>query len=114
MRPPSILETQRLRLSPLVDEDNERIFPMMSDAAVMAHWDISEVDDPDLVAAIVRSQVEDMDAGKAIYWSIRTLAGDQFLGICDLSEIDAWHKRAEVGFMLDRNAWGQGLSLIHI
>ncbi len=108
MRPPSILETQRLRLSPLVDEDNERIFPMMSDAAVMAHWDISEVDDPDLVAAIVRSQVEDMDAGKAIYWSIRTLAGDQFLGICDLSEIDAWHKRAEVGFMLDRNAWGQG------
>ncbi len=108
MRPPLILETERLRLAPLIEADAERLFPMMSDAAVMAHWDIAEVDDPDLVAAIVKSQVEDMGAGKAIYWSMRTLDQGEFLGICDLSEIDAWHKRAEVGFMLDRKAWGQG------
>lgn len=108
MRPPLILETERLRLAPLVEADAVPLFPMMSDAAVMAHWDVPEIDDPDLVAAIVRGQVEDMDAGKAMFWSMRTLAEETFLGVCDLSEIDTWHKRAEVGFLLDRQAWGQG------
>lgn len=103
-----ILETERLRLTPLVEADAAELFPLMSDAAVMAHWDVAEIDDPDLVQAIVTSQVEDMVAGKAIHWSMRALADGAFLGVCDLSEIDAWHKRAEVGFMLGRSAWGQG------
>lgn len=103
-----ILETERLRLTPLVEADAAELFPLMSDAAVMAHWDVAEIDDPDLVEAIVRGQVEDMAAGKAIHWSMRALADGAFLGVCDLSEIDAWHKRAEVGFMLGRSAWGQG------
>lgn len=106
-----ILETERMRLSPLQVEDAVPLFAMMSDAAVMAHWDVAEIDDPDLVEAIVRGQVEDMAAGKAIYWTMRALADGAFLGVCDLSEIDAWHKRAEVGFMLGRGAWGQGYAL---
>lgn len=103
-----ILETERLRLTPLVEADAAELFPLMSDAAVMAHWDVAEIDDPDLVQSIVTSQVQDMAAGKAIHWSMRALADGAFLGVCDLSEIDAWHKRAEVGFMLGRSAWGQG------
>ena len=33
------------------------------------------------------------------------------MGVCDLSDIDRWHKRAEVGFMLGRGAWGRGYGL---
>ena len=106
-----ILETERMRLSPLRAEDAAPLFAMMSDAAVMAHWDVAEIDDPDLVEAIVLSQIEDMAAGRALYWTMRGLADDMFLGVCDLSEIDARHKRAEVGFMLGRGAWGQGYAL---
>ena len=106
-----ILETERLRLAPLTVEDAPNIFPLMDDAEVMAFWDIPEVDDPDLVAQIVGNQVALMAAGKAYYWSIRTLADDRFVGTCDLSEIDKWHHRAEVGFMLGRDSWGQGYAL---
>ena len=42
---------------------------------------------------------------------MRTLAGRQFLGTCDLSDIDRSHRRAEVGFILEREAWGQGYAL---
>jgi ribosomal-protein-alanine N-acetyltransferase len=42
---------------------------------------------------------------------MHTLADDQFVGVSDLSEIDRRHKRAEVGFMLGRDAWGQGYAL---
>jgi len=103
-----ILETERLRLEPLGVTDADLLFPIMGDPEVMAFWDIPEVDDPDLVAQIVRGQVATMEDGKAIHWAMRTLAGGEFLGSCDLSEIDRWHRRAEVGFMLARGSWGHG------
>ncbi|WP_312164211.1 GNAT family N-acetyltransferase [Phenylobacterium sp.] len=105
-----ILETERLSLRPLAVADAELLFPILSDPEVMAHWDIPEVDDPDLVRAIVEGQVAEAQAGKAAHWTIRTL-GDEFLGACDLSDIDRWHKRAEIGFLLGRGAWGQGYAL---
>lgn len=103
-----ILETERLRLAPLVAADATFIFPLMCDAEVMAYWDVAEIDDPDLIANIVAGQVAEMAAGRAIYWSMRSLDQDRFIGTCDLSEIDRRHTRAEVGFMLGRDAWGHG------
>ena len=103
-----MLETERLRLRPMVEADSERLFPIMSDAEVMAHWDIPEIDDPDLLCRIVQSQVATMAEGKAVYWAIETLAEGAFIGVCDLSEIDLWHKRAEIGLILARQVWGQG------
>src|ERR1700759_5712882 len=106
-----ILETERLRVVPLVAEDAQYIFPLMRDAEVMAFWDMPESDDPDLIAAIVEGQVEEMAQGRAAYWAMRSLPGEEFVGVCDLSEIDRRHKRAEVGFLLSREAWGQGFAL---
>lgn len=106
-----VLETERLRLEPLIEADADHLYPIMGHPEVMAYWDIAEVDDPDLVAAIVRAQVEAMADGRAIHWAMRALVGGAFLGVCDLSEIDRWHRRAEVGFILGRDAWGQGFAL---
>jgi ribosomal-protein-alanine N-acetyltransferase len=102
------LETERMRLAPLVADDIRHIFPLMRDAEVMAFWDVGEIDDPDVIARIVEGQVEEMGKGRSIYWTMRSLADGQFIGTCDLSEIDRRHRRAEVGFMLGREAWGQG------
>ncbi|MEO8114355.1 MAG: GNAT family protein [Phenylobacterium sp.] len=106
-----ILETERLRLAPVTAADSEFIFPLMDDPEVMAYWDSPEIDDPDLVAEIVQRQVEDTAAGCAIYWTMRSLGDQRFLGCCDLAEIDRRHKRAEVRFMLSREAWGQGYAI---
>ena len=105
------LETTRLRLAPLAAEDAQLIFPLMRDAEVMAFWDMPEMDDPDSVVSVVEGQVEEMAQGRAIYWAMRELAGGPFIGVCDLSEIDRRHKRAEVGFILGRDAWGQGYAM---
>jgi ribosomal-protein-alanine N-acetyltransferase len=106
--PLPILETERMRLAPLAAEDSDDIFSLMRDAEVMAFWDVAENDDPDLIRGIVEAQVEEIARGRAVHWTMRTLADDAFIGVCDLSEIDPRHKRAEVGFMLGRGAWGQG------
>src|SRR5579862_371944 len=94
------LETQRLRLTPVAAEDARLIFPLMADAEVMAFWDVGEIDDPDVIGNIVAGQVDEMAAGRAVYWTLRTLDDGRFIGTCDLSEIDRRHHRAEVGFML--------------
>lgn len=103
-----ILETERLRLLPLASEDAQKLFPIMSDAEVMAHWDVPEIDDPELLQVIVDGQVTAAKAGRAHHWTIRDLTSDRLIGACDLSDIDRWHKRGEVGFVLGRGAWGQG------
>jgi [ribosomal protein S5]-alanine N-acetyltransferase len=108
---PMILETERLSLRPLEVSDAELLFPILSDPEVMAHWDVPETDDPDAVRITVEAQVAAMADGRALYWTIWTLEEAEFLGACDLSEIDRWHKRAEVGFILGRDAWGQGYAL---
>lgn len=107
----AIFETERLRLQPLTEADIESVFSLMDDPEVMAFWDIPEVDDPDVVAQIVRSQIAAMADGAAVHWSIRRLDDGVFVGTCDLSEIHRRHKRAEVGFMLGRDTWGQGYAL---
>jgi ribosomal-protein-alanine N-acetyltransferase len=103
-----ILETERLRLDPLRPSDATHLYPIMGDPEVMAYWDVAEIDDPEIVTRIIAGQVESMHEGQAMYWGMRTLADGAFLGSCDLSEIDRWHHRAEVGFMLSREAWGHG------
>jgi ribosomal-protein-alanine N-acetyltransferase len=104
----AILETERLRLSPLTEADTADIFPLMDDPEVMPYWDVPEVDDPDVVAQVVRAQIAAMEEGQAVHWSIRTLADAAFVGACALTDIDRRHKRAEAGFMLGRGAWGHG------
>src|SRR4051812_49354264 len=106
-----ILETERLRLEPLTEFDVEKMFPIMGHPDVMAYWDMPETDDPDLLAEVVRGQIEDMRGARAVHWGMRTLASSEFLGCCDLTEIDRRHRRAEVGFMLGRDAWGKGYAL---
>lgn len=106
-----ILETERLRLEPLALTDVSQLIPLMDDREVMAYWDVPAIDEPELVAAIVENQVAAMTAGVALHWTLRSLADDAFLGCCSLSEIDRWHKRGEVGFVLGRGAWGQGYAL---
>jgi ribosomal-protein-alanine N-acetyltransferase len=109
--PPMRLQTERLALDPLVRTDAARIYLMMSDPEVMAHWDVPETDDPDLVDKVVGRQVQDMEADRARYWTMRTLGEGEFVGVSDLSDIDLAHRRADIGFMLRREAWGQGFAL---
>lgn len=103
-----ILETERLTLTPLAEADGPLVHPIMADPEVMAHWDVAEIDDPDVVDQVLGSQMAAMDEERAFYWAMRLTGDGTFLGLCDLSDIDWRHHRAEVGFILGKDSWGQG------
>ena len=103
-----ILKTERLSLRPLEAEDATAIHQMMSDVEVMAFWDSEVIDDPTLTIDIVQSQLEEIAREEARYWTMQLAADGGFMGVCDLSEIDRRHSRADVGFMVARRYWGGG------
>lgn len=100
-----ILQTQRLTLRPLEAGDAEAMHALMSDVEIMAFWDVAEIDDIDLTKAIMDAQLRDMDLGRALYWAMVRREDGAFVGCCDLSEIDRWHHRAEIGFMIGKPFW---------
>ena len=103
-----ILETMRLTLRPLSAGDAEAMHALMSDAEVMAFWDVAVIDDIELTRAILDAQLRDVDQGKAVYWAMVKRDDGEFVGCCDLSEIDRWHHRAEVGFVIAKPYWSDG------
>ena len=106
-----ILQTSRLTLRPLQAEDAPNLHAIMSDAEVMAFWDIAEIEDMGLTSTILESQLDQMARRSAFYWAMVRAADDAFVGCCDLSEIDRRHHRAEVGFIVGREHWGDGYTL---
>jgi ribosomal-protein-alanine N-acetyltransferase len=103
-----ILKTERLSLRPLAAADALAIHAMMSDAEVMAYWDTATIEDPAQTAEMVERQLADVALEFARYWAVERAADGAFVGVCDLSEIDRRHARAEVGFIVGRAYWGEG------
>jgi ribosomal-protein-alanine N-acetyltransferase len=103
-----ILETERLKLTPVTEADGLLIHPIMADPEVMAHMDSVAIDDPDVVEAFVHGQLIEMANEQAFYWSVWLNQDQRYLGSVDLSDIDWRHHRAEVGFILGKDAWGKG------
>jgi RimJ/RimL family protein N-acetyltransferase len=103
-----ILKTERLSLRPLEAGDAPSIHLMMSDVEVMAFWDSPVVDDPAATEEIIGRQLDEMARDKARYWAMELGSSGAVLGLCDLSEIDRRHNRADVGFMVARRYWGAG------
>ena len=103
-----ILQTSRLTLRPLRVDDADAQHLMMSDTEVMAWWDVPEIQDIELTTLILQSQIDDTDRGRAVFWAMERSVDGAFIGCCDLSEIDRWHHRAEVGFIIGKAFWSDG------
>ncbi|HZC16337.1 MAG TPA: GNAT family N-acetyltransferase [Caulobacteraceae bacterium] len=106
-----ILKTERLSLNPLEARDAPAVHQMMSDIEVMAFWDTAVIDDPAVTVEIVERELDDVERDKARYWTMELAKSGACIGLCDLSEIDRRHSRADVGFMVARRCWGAGYAL---
>jgi RimJ/RimL family protein N-acetyltransferase len=103
------LSSHRLKLRALRKTDSSAVYGMMSDAEVMRFWDWPAFDDPEVVDEIVAGQLQQVAEGSAHYWAACPIAdAEAAFGLCDLSDIDTQHRRAEIGFLFARTHWGQG------
>lgn len=99
---------ERLLLRPIAPSDAADIFRLYSDGDVMRYWSRPPCQDVAEAQELV-DRCHDRNAqGITMSLGVVRLADDVVIGTCNLHNMNRICRRAEVGYMLDRNCWGQG------
>jgi [ribosomal protein S5]-alanine N-acetyltransferase len=109
-RPFPELRTARFRLRRIVPADIDAVFRGLSDPAVIAHYGVSY----ETLEATQRQMdwfEEIHAAGTGTWWGISEPApGAPLIGACGLNDIQAEHRRGELGYWLMPECWGHGIA----
>lgn len=105
-----VLETPRLRLRALRDDDAEALLVLHGDAEVMRYWSTSPWTEIAQAHAHLQRARRDFESGGVLPWAIETAATDELIGTVTLFRIDRDHRRAEIGYALGSAHWGKGLA----
>jgi ribosomal-protein-alanine N-acetyltransferase len=103
-----LLQTQRLYLRPITVNDAADIFAGRGDGEVMRHWDWPAQISAEAVRGIIANHAAEIEDGRTLWWVVALTPRGPAIGECDLSELDVHHRRAEVGYLFRRSAWGHG------
>lgn len=101
------LRTRRLVLRAMRLEDAGDFHAIYSDPETMKYWSDKPAIDIEESEQRVREDVEAMARGKMLFWSV--CFGEEVIGKCVLFQFSMRNKRAELGYVMRRSFWGQGL-----
>ncbi len=103
------LETERLLLRRVVDEDVNEIFALRSDLEVMKYIPRPLVKTKEDALAHVAMIDEKIDSNEGINWAITLKDNPKLIGIIGHYRIKPEHFRAEIGYMLLPEYQGKGI-----
>ena len=104
------LETHRLRLRLPTLEDSPAILDFHSDEQTLEYWGHELISDLSQAEDIIRTNLEWVESGSCLHWSIEYRSSGEVIGACTLFKIDEQNRHAEVGYILNREYWGRGLA----
>ena len=89
--------------------DAEPLFSIFSDPEVMRYWSTQPWQDVQEAAARIERDRAALVNGSAVRLLLQPVDGGSILGAVTLLGFVASSRRAEVGYLLSRLAWGKGL-----
>jgi RimJ/RimL family protein N-acetyltransferase len=105
-----ILSTPRLLLRRLRPHDAAALFAVFSDAQTMRYWSSPPHATPVTTAEVIDRAHGNFVAGDGIEWAITRHGDDAAIGKIGHWRWQRAHSRSEVGFILRRDLWRQGLA----
>jgi RimJ/RimL family protein N-acetyltransferase len=102
------LSTPRLSMQPVRDVDAEALLAIFSDPSVMRYGSMPAWDSIENAIDKIERNDRGMAAGESVCLAVFRKDDRRLIGTADLFQIDAQSRRAEVGFALATEAWGQG------
>lgn len=102
------LQADRVVLRWIEDRDVPALFEVFSDQQVMRYWSSAAWTDQAKGAAMVEDVQRLFVAGTLFQWGVARRGDDFLIGTCTLAQVDAGNRRAEIGFALRSDHWGQG------
>jgi RimJ/RimL family protein N-acetyltransferase len=102
------LTTERLVLRETAERDVDAVFAMESDPIAMRYWSKPPMRDVSEAVASVRRAMGFFPAREGLRWSIARASDDRMLGHASLFNFNEQSGRADLGYGLAREHWGQG------
>ena len=102
------LRTGRLLLRPLRETDAAAIFAIRSDPKVMRYTSSVPLVSLDQAEAFIARETAGMANGESLRLGLQRIEDDALIGTCILFHMNTQCRRAEVGYELRHDAWGQG------
>lgn len=103
------LEMERFRLRQLGPDDAEAVFAYLSDAEVMKYRTVGTMTTLEAAREWIKKKETEFEEGRIIRWAIARKEDDRLIGTVLYHHIETLHRRAEIGYDLAREYWGQGV-----
>lgn len=104
------LETTRLRLSSIVEEDVRNIYELFSDRRVIEYYDLEAFNQTSQAENLIRFFDTRFIENTGIRWAIRLKETNQLIGTCGFNTWSPKMKNAVIGYDLLPKYWGKGLT----
>ena len=103
-----IIKTKRLLLRQFIAIDLENVYKGLSDPEILKYYGVSYKTLEDTKAQM-QFFVDLEKEGTGIWWAVCSLDNKTFYGAGGLNSLNKVHKKAEIGFWLLKEFWGQGI-----
>jgi len=102
------LDSARLHLRPLREDDLPDLYAVFADPDVMRYWSTPPMRDM-AEARVYLAEIErNFAARTAFKWAITRQGNDRLIGTTSLFRLDGPHNTAEIGYALGSAHWGNG------
>lgn len=103
-----IIKTERLLLRQFAESDLEHVYKGLSDPEIIKYYGVSyqTLDD---TKEQMKYFADLENEGKGIWWAVCSSDNKTFYGAGGLNSLSQEHKKAEIGFWLLKEFWGQGI-----
>ena len=102
-------ETERLRLRPFVHKDAVRLHKILAVDGVLRYYPSSDAPDLERVERLVSRQLEHWEEHGYGWWAVDDKANMELIGWSGLQYLPETDE-IEIGYLLARPYWGQGLA----
>lgn len=102
------MQTERLRLRAFSRADADAFLKIFSDQRVLAYWASEPISTQVEAEALVDKELQLAEDNSCHNWAISLISDDNLIGKITLFRIDDANRRAEIGYFLDSDHWGQG------
>ena len=103
-----VLESERLTLRPIREDDLPDLYAVFADPDVMRYWSTPPMRDMDEARAYLADIERNFTARTAFKWAITRRDGDRLIGTTSLFRLDGPHHTGEIGYALGSAHWGNG------
>ena len=104
------LDTARLTLSEIFDNDADELFKLFSNHSVIKYYDLDAFSSIDQARKLINLLQSRFDSSAGIRWGIRLKDSNDFIGTCGFNSWNNKMQNGVIGYDLMPEYWGNGFA----